>query len=265
MRIHGFALLLLLGSAPLVAAPPDATTPAEEIDVDAMARAKDVKVEDSEAAASATADAVEAVDEVDEAASPSPPQTPGDAPGAVPEGATAPQDNLENDPASSQPPADEAAKDEAVADDAAPASETGKTDTTEAQEDAATEKTEAPAAPVASDEASAERRRADACIARAGALLDAAQEHDYGKATRDFDAKMRSALTAAQFQQAWESLAQFGKLTARGQSHPGSHEGYVVVTIPLVFEKANLYAQVSCGSDGRIAGFYVKPLQLPTQ
>ena len=35
--------------------------------------------------------------------------------------------------------------------------------------------------------------------------------------------------------------------------------------VPLVFEKANLYAQVSCGSDGRIAGFYVKPLQLPAR
>jgi hypothetical protein len=31
----------------------------------------------------------------------------------------------------------------------------------------------------------------------------------------------------------------------------------------MVFEKANLYAQVSCGSDGRVAGFYVKPLEIP--
>ena len=30
--------------------------------------------------------------------------------------------------------------------------------------------------------------------------------------------------------------------------------------IPLIFDKANLYAQVACGSDGRVAGFYIKPL-----
>ena len=253
MRIHGFALLLLLGCTTLAAMPPDAKPSVEEIDVDAMARAKDVKVGGND-----DASPTDAAEGTGEAATP---QAPDQAPPAAPEAAAAPQDRLETDPATAQPPADEAA-----ADEAAPTEDAGKIDTTEPPRGAATEeKTGAPGEPATSEAASAERRRADACIGRAGALLDAAQAHDYEKATRDFDAKMRSALTAAQFQQAWESLAQFGKLTARGQSHPGSHEGYVVVTIPLVFEKANLYAQVSCGSDGRIAGFYVKPLQLPAQ
>jgi hypothetical protein len=232
MRIHGFTLFLLLGSTTLAATPPGATSTVEEIDVDAMARAKDVKADGSAA------------------------------PAAAPD---APQDRLETDPATSQPPADEVATDEGM-DDEVPAEEAGKADAVEPLRDAeAGDEVEASGEPATPEADSAERRSADACVARAGALLDAAQAHDYEKATRDFDAKMRSALSAAQFQQAWESLAQFGTFTARGQSHPGSHEGYVVVTIPLVFEKANLYAQVSCGSDGRIAGFYVKPLQLPAQ
>lgn len=259
MRIHGFALLLLLGSATAVAAPPDAPAPVDEIDVDAMARAKDVRIGGDEATPSAAADPAEAVDAVhaDEAATPT-----------APDGTTGQQDIAEADPATAPPAADEAATDDgAAAGDAGESDAAVKeADATAPQDDAATEEAAStPAEPVASEAAAAERRSADACIARAGALLDAAQAHDYEKATRDFDAKMRSALTAAQFQQAWESLAQFGKFTARGQSHPGAHEGYVVVTIPLVFEKANLYAQVSCGSDGRIAGFYVKPLQLPVQ
>ena len=122
-----------------------------------------------------------------------------------------------------------------------------------------------PMSPQAAPPAAPEVRLAAACEARATALLDAAQKGDYAAATSDFDAKMRSAMPAAKFKQAWESLAQFGALTARGQSHPGTGEGYLVVTIPLIFEKANLYAQVACGSDGRIAGFFVKPLELPAK
>lgn len=108
-----------------------------------------------------------------------------------------------------------------------------------------------------------ERRLASACEARATALLDAAQKGDYAGATKDFDAKMHTALPPAKFKQTWESLEKFGVLTARGQTHLAKGDGYIAVTIPLLFEKANLYAQVACGSDGRIAGFYVKPLNVP--
>jgi hypothetical protein len=70
-------------------------------------------------------------------------------------------------------------------------------------------------------------------------------------------------MPAPKFKQAWESLDQFGTLTARGQVHAASSNGYIAITIPLIFEKANLYVQVVCGSDGRIAGFYLKPLEIP--
>lgn len=107
---------------------------------------------------------------------------------------------------------------------------------------------------------SQEKRIAAGCEARATSLLDAAQKGDFATATRDFDAKMRTALPAAKFKEMWASLAQFGALQARGQSHPGKGEGYYMVMTPLIFDKQNLVAQVACGSDGRIAGFYVKPL-----
>ncbi len=130
----------------------------------------------------------------------------------------------------------------------------------------------AAADPTAGDEgasesaaAADEQRLAAACAARAAGLLDAAQKGDYAAATADFDARMRSALPPPKFQQAWESLARFGALQARGQSHPMKSEGYVAVMIPLIYEKANLYAQIACGSDGRIAGFYIKPIEVPAK
>jgi hypothetical protein len=120
----------------------------------------------------------------------------------------------------------------------------------------------APLAPPSTPDA-AGKRLAAGCESRATSLLDAAQKGDYAAATRDFDAKMRTGMPVPKFKQAWESLAQFGTLTARGQSHPARSEGYIAVMIPLIFEKANLYAQIACGSDGRIAGFHVKPLEVP--
>lgn len=107
----------------------------------------------------------------------------------------------------------------------------------------------------------AEKSLVSACESRATALLDAAQKGDFAAATRDFDANMRSKLKPEQFKQAWDSLAQFGTLQARGQSHAAESQGYIAITVPLIFEKTNLYAQVACGSDGRVAGFYVKPIE----
>ncbi|HEY0231479.1 MAG TPA: DUF3887 domain-containing protein [Dokdonella sp.] len=105
-----------------------------------------------------------------------------------------------------------------------------------------------------------EKRQAGGCEARATSLLDAAQKGDFKTAVKDFDAKMRGALPPEKFKDMWGSLAQFGTLQARGQSHPGKGEGYFIVMTPLIFDKANLVSQVACGSDGRIAGFNVKPL-----
>lgn len=240
MWIRSFALLVLLASSAIGAAPPDAPTPVEEIDVDAMARAKDVKADG-------------------EAVSP-PPAT--DATAAVAE----PQAQADEGVASDTAGADAAAAEpEDVAGAPTGDADTGEADATQA--DAAAPEAATPAAvdAPAADSPAAERRLADACTARANALLDAAQKQDYEKATRDFDAKMRTALPVPKFREKWQSLAQFGALEARGQPHPATLDGYIAVTIPLVFDKANLYAQVACGSDGRIAGFYVKPLQLPSR
>ncbi|HEU4664163.1 MAG TPA: DUF3887 domain-containing protein [Dokdonella sp.] len=215
-------------SAEAVVAPPDETAPAapepkpEEIDVDAMARAKDGKP-------------AEPLAEPATEAAPAP--APKDAGAVAAEPATAPVDEAPAAPAEASPPEADAAAATAAQVDERPS----------------------PLAPEPPPSAT-EKRLVGSCEARASALLDAAQKGDYAGATRDFDATMRGALPPPKFEQAWESLAQFGRLQARGQSHPMRSNGYIAITIPLIFDKANLYAQVACGSDGRIAGFYVKPL-----
>jgi outer membrane biosynthesis protein TonB len=108
-----------------------------------------------------------------------------------------------------------------------------------------------------------ERSIAASCMARATSLLDDAQKADFAGATRDFDAKMRTDMPPPKLKQQWDSMAQFGKLVARGQSHIGTGQGYLVVMVPLIFEKTNLVAQIACGSDGRIAGFHVTQAPKP--
>ncbi|MEO7430843.1 MAG: DUF3887 domain-containing protein [Dokdonella sp.] len=210
IRSFAFAVLLVASAAQAATKPKSKPAPAveqapvENIDVDAMARAKD-------------ADA-----------------------------------SVPADPSVAMPPSTPAAEEPSAVEQAPPA--------LPAQ---ASEAAVPPLLAPAPDDA--ERRLGAACEARAKSLLDSAQKGDYATATHDFDAKMRTALPEPKFKKAWESLAQFGALTARGQSHIAKGQDYLAVTVPLIFEKANLYAQVACGSDGRIAGFYVKPLDLPKQ
>ena len=239
-----FACAVLIGASTALAAPPtDAPVVAaapQDIDVDALARAKDV---DAKAAdATLTPEPAEAAAEAASATEPV---------AATPATETA-------DSAVGEVPATQADAPVAEAKPAEPSADAVGADT------AATGKADSEASPAAIA-GSEEQRLAASCVARATRLLDDAQKGDYAAATRDFDAKMASALPPAKFGEAWNQLAQFGKLKARGQSHTLKGDGYIAVTIPLIFDKKSLYAQIACGSDGRIAGFYVKPLEIPGQ
>jgi hypothetical protein len=281
MPIRLLAFALLAGSSIALAAPrgsnPPKAGPApqhspEAIDVDAMARAKDVDAAASDASSEGVGKS--AADEAppDDTTAPEPAgdvSTDAHAPAQAVPDEPPPDVSAPSTQTSGEPPADEAAPSQQTSDEssaAATPTEAAASDTPEAatqsdasqaasQSDTAQSDTTPPDA--------AERSIAAGCESRAAALLDDAQKADYGSVTRDFDAKMRSELPAPRFQQQWESLAQFGKLVARGRSHLGRGEGYTIVVIPLIFEKANLVAQIACGSDGRIAGFHVTPAPKP--
>lgn len=237
MSIRVLALALLAGVALAQAAPPKSphpkTDPAntqetpESLDVDAMARAKDAGT-----ATPADAD------------TPPPAEPPSDAP---PPATSAPEA-----PPAETPPAIETP----------PAAETPVA--AEPEPTASTPATEMPAAKAADAPVETEERSlAASCVARATSMLDDAQKSDFAGATRDFDAKMRTDMPAPKLKAQWDSLAQFGKLVARGQSHLGTGQGYTIVMIPLIFEKTNLVAQIACGSDGRVAGFHVTQAPKP--
>ncbi|HKE47918.1 MAG TPA: DUF3887 domain-containing protein [Rhodanobacteraceae bacterium] len=238
MSIRMLALACLAGASIAVAAPPkkdptDTAQSAESLDVDAMARAKDEtgatpKPEDAPPAAPVESAPTEA---------PPPEAAPTEAPPALAPQADAPAPAVEDAPA----PAVETA---------APAAASS-----------APKSLEAP--PGVSRDEEQKVSIAAACSSRASSLLDDAQKADYGNATRDFNATMRSQMPPAKLKEQWESLAQFGKLVARGQSHLGTGDGYTIVMIPLIFEKTNLVAQIACGTDGRIAGFHVNQAPKP--
>jgi uncharacterized protein DUF3887 len=266
MSIRMLALACLAGASLAAAAPPkstpkqdpvDAAQTAESLDVDAMARAKDV---------SGTTPAAEDA----------PPSQ--DAAAAAQASEPAPAESVTTQAAPAEAAPTEAAPPDAAPSEAppplAPAPEADAPVPVEAQ------------APVVETAAPAESAPADAtpksleappdvapdaqkvsiaagCVSRATSVLDDAEKADYGNATRDFNPTLRSQMPAAKFKQQWESLSQFGKLVARGQSHLGTGEGYTVVMIPLIFEKTNLVAQFACGSDGRIAGFHVNQAPKP--
>jgi hypothetical protein len=238
--------LLLAGSGvsaatkhPAKASAKPATTPTENIDVDALARAKDGKPTD---AAAKPADSVA-------------PAEGSDSDGATPPEAVA----APTQPIGATPAETPSASTEPRASEAPEAASNAKSATSAAAADGASMDRPTPLAPPAAP-SDIEKSIAAGCESRAASLLDAAQKGDYATATRDFDAKMRTALPPPKFKQAWESLAQFGALQGRGQAHPMTGDGYIAITIPLIFDKKNLYAQVACGSDGRVAGFYIKPL-----
>jgi hypothetical protein len=245
MSIRVLAFALLAGASLAQAAPPKSAKPktdpattqqsADSIDVDALARSKDASGT-TPAPADAPPDAAQPISDATQSGTP-PPEAP-------------PSETL---PADSGTP--QVAPEAAAPAAAAPTDETAAA-AVEAKPDAA-----APAATPPLDDS--QKRLAAGCESRATSLLDDAQKADYGNVTRDFDAKMRTAMPAPQFKKQWESLAQFGKLIARGQSHLGTGEGYTLVMIPLIFEKTNLVAQIACGSDGRIAGFHVTEAPKP--
>ncbi len=253
MPIRLLAFALLAGACIAQAAPPKKTPKQdtgiaqqapESIDVDALARSKD-------ASGSTPADADAPPAQTSE--------TPASAAEATPPTDAPPVDAAPADAAPSEAPPPASVETAPPAAAGAPPSEAPASSESIAPEAAV-------AAPNTDEKKSAASEKislAASCQARATNLLDSAEKADFAGASSAFDAKMRTAMPPPKLKQAWDQLSQFGKLVARGQSHLSSGEGYTLVMIPLIFEKANLVAQVACGTDGRIAGFYVKPVPTP--
>ena len=107
----------------------------------------------------------------------------------------------------------------------------------------------------------ADAARLEACGQLANTFLDDLDKGDVSAATAYFDQRMKAAVDEAKLREVWQSLGnQFGKLTSRGHPRTVMYQGMPVVGTPLNFEKGDFVSQVTCDREGKIAGFYIRPL-----
>lgn len=103
--------------------------------------------------------------------------------------------------------------------------------------------------------------RIEACSQISRAFLDELEKGDFHAATTNFNGHMKAGLGEHKLGQAWQSLGQqFGKLESRGEPQTVMYQDLPVVSTPLHFEKGDFVSQLACDRDGKIAGFYVRPL-----
>lgn len=100
--------------------------------------------------------------------------------------------------------------------------------------------------------------------ATARRLVDAMAAGDFTRATADFNATIKGALTPAQLQAAWKSLTtQVGAFKQIVRSRRELVQGYDVVFVTMRFAGADIDAQVAIDPEGRIGGLYFVPAAPP--
>lgn len=111
----------------------------------------------------------------------------------------------------------------------------------------------------------ADAARIETCTQLASSFLDELEQGDIAAATSHFDSRMKGLVGDAKLRRVWQSIGnQFGKFGSSGQPQTVMYQGVPVVGTPLHFSKGDLVSQVTCGRDGKIAGFYIRPLPSPT-
>lgn len=103
--------------------------------------------------------------------------------------------------------------------------------------------------------------RIEACGQMSKRFLDNLEKGDFKTAVSNFDDKMKAGLSAAKLGEVWQSLGtQFGKLESRGDPQTVMYQDTPIASTPLHFAKSDLVSQLACGENGKIAGFYIRPL-----
>lgn len=105
---------------------------------------------------------------------------------------------------------------------------------------------------------------ADPCLERAGTILAALDAGKFEQARVDFDPTMLANLSAEQLGAVWATLPQqVGARVSVAAGRTQSATGATVAIIPLQHAKAWLELQVSCNSEGKVSGLYVRPAAAP--
>jgi hypothetical protein len=99
------------------------------------------------------------------------------------------------------------------------------------------------------------------CQATSSRMLDHLDKSDYSGATADFNDRMKASLDAARLAKLWSGLAQqFGARGTREQGRQSEVNGYTVVLTTVHYGPHLIDARVVCDTTGKVAGFFVKPL-----
>lgn len=99
------------------------------------------------------------------------------------------------------------------------------------------------------------------CQATSSRMLDHLDQGDYAGATTDFDDTMKANLGADRLAKIWPALAErYGARGAREQGRLSQVNGYAVVLTALHYGPHLIDVRVVCDADGKVAGFFNKPL-----
>lgn len=120
-----------------------------------------------------------------------------------------------------------------------------------------------PAAAAAKQPTAATPEKSDP-VAAANAILDDLDAGRFDAVHMRFSPEMAQAVSAEKLKGVWMSLPQqFGKFEHRGTARVETVNGMTVVNVPLAFEHFALEASIATASDGKVAGFLVRPAPPP--
>jgi uncharacterized protein len=99
-----------------------------------------------------------------------------------------------------------------------------------------------------------------ALIADAKQLVRSLEEKKFVAATAKWNPDMAKTLPAPKVEQFWTGLvAQVGPLKSIGVGAVKQQGPFQTVTLPVIFEKAELVASVTYDAKGKVAGLYFNP------
>ena len=91
-------------------------------------------------------------------------------------------------------------------------------------------------------------------------MVDSMAKGDFASATKDFDATMKTAMSAEKLGQTWSQLtAQTGAFKSRTGSREVQEAGFQIIYVACQFEKTMLDIKVVFNKDGKISGLWFVP------
>ncbi|GMV92979.1 MAG: hypothetical protein AMXMBFR82_27570 [Candidatus Hydrogenedentota bacterium] len=117
----------------------------------------------------------------------------------------------------------------------------------------------------ANDTASASPGGGDVALAatalsdKANGVVDQLAAGDFAGVTQNFDATMKAALPEAALQQTWASLTQqTGPFKSRGAARSATEQGFDVVYVECIFERATMSTKVVFSPAGEVTGLFIQ-------